>query len=309
MPPARRSRQSASRSRSQGGGTREPARRSRSGGREPREPREPRQRRQRSDVWQRVLVAIPAAFVAIVFIDLGGLAFALFLIAIGLVCMHELYRLLDRWKPLPVVGFASLLGMVLAARFGGLRYVMEVAVATVPVLFLFVIGRGQRRGATVTIAGTLLGVYWIGFAFAHAELLQRLPHGTGVLVDVLVGTFLGDTAAYLGGRAFGRRPLAPEISPSKTVEGLFCGMFIAILTVFLAGLYQDWLTQGDALLLGIAVAVFGPIGDLFESLIKRDAGAKDAGKLFGAHGGALDRLDAALFTIVAGYYVWLAAIH
>jgi phosphatidate cytidylyltransferase len=130
-----------------------------------------------------------------------------------------------------------------------------------------------------------------------------------VLVDVLVGTFLGDTAAYLGGRAFGRRPLAPEISPSKTVEGLFCGMFIAILTVFLAGLYQDWLTQGDALLLGIAVAVFGPIGDLFESLIKRDAGAKDAGKLFGAHGGALDRLDAALFTIVAGYYVWLAAIH
>ena len=86
-------------------------------------------------------------------------------------------------------------------------------------------------------------------------------------------------------------------------------MLIAILAVFVAGLYQTWLTQGDALLLGIAVAVLGPIGDLFESVVKRDAGAKDAGSLFGAHGGALDRLDAVIFTIVAGYYVWLAVMH
>jgi phosphatidate cytidylyltransferase len=79
--------------------------------------------------------------------------------------------------------------------------------------------------------------------------------------------------------------------------------------VFVAGLYQSWLTQGDALLLGVAVAVLGPVGDLFESLVKRDAGAKDSGNLFGAHGGALDRLDAVTFTIVAGYYVWLAVMH
>ena len=108
----------------------------------------------------------------------------------------------------------------------------------------------------------------------------------------LLGTFLGDTGAYLGGRLFGRRPLAPAISPNKTVEGLFCGVLVAILAVFLAGLYQTWMTAGDALLLGAAVAVLGPLGDLFESLVKRDAGAKDAGTLFGAHGGALDRLDA-----------------
>ena len=100
---------------------------------------------------------------------------------------------------------------------------------------------------------------------------------------------MGDTAAYSGGRLFGRRPLAPSVSPGKTVEGLFCGMLGAVLAVFIAGLYQTWLTQGDALLLGVAVAVLGPLGDLFESLVKRDAGAKDAGTLFGAHGGALDR--------------------
>jgi phosphatidate cytidylyltransferase len=93
------------------------------------------------------------------------------------------------------------------------------------------------------------------------------------------------------------------------VEGLFCGMLIAILSVFVAGLYQPWMTQGNALLLGLAVALLGPLGDMFESLVKRDAGAKDTGNLFGAHGGALDRLDAVIFTTVAGYYVWLAIVH
>ena len=85
-------------------------------------------------------------------------------------------------------------------------------------------------------------------------------------------------------------------------------MLIAVLAVFVAGLYQPWLTQGDALLLGVTVAVLGPLGDLFESVVKRDAGVKDAGSLFGAHGGALDRLDAVIFTVVAGYYVWLAVM-
>ncbi len=255
-----------------------------------------------------MLVAVPAAIIAIIFIDLGGLAWALFMIATGAVCMYELYGLLARWRPAAAVGFASLAAMVIVARYGTTKGVLEVAMATLPVAFLVVVARGQRGAPTVSIAGTLLGVYWIGLAFAHAELLHRVPHGNGVIIDILIGTFLADTAAYFGGRLFGRRPLAPEISPKKTVEGLFCGMLIAILAVFVAGLYQTWLTQGDALLLGLAVAVFGPIGDLFESVVKRDAGAKDSGTLFGAHGGALDRLDAVIFTIVAGYYVWLAVM-
>jgi phosphatidate cytidylyltransferase len=246
------------------------------------------------------------AILAAVFDSAGGLPFAVLIVVFGCICMHELYGMLERWRPVPVAGFAALTGMVLAAQYGGLHQVVLVAMAAVPVLFLFVVGRPARGGATVAIAGTLLSIYWIGFAFAHAVLLRRLPHGGAIVLDVLIGTFLADTAAYLGGRAFGRRPLAPMISPNKTVEGLFCGMLVAILAVVAAGLYQNWLSQGHALLLGLAVAVLGPIGDLFESLVKRDAGAKDAGKLLGAHGGALDRLDAVMFTIVAGYYVWYA---
>jgi phosphatidate cytidylyltransferase len=249
-------------------------------------------------------VAVPASVVAIALIGVGGIAWALFMAVMGCACLQELYRMLDRWKPVPIVGFAAIIGMTLAARYGGMRPMFAVAVGAVPVLFLAVLARGQAGGATVSIAGTLLGVYWVGLAFGHAVLLRQLPHGNGILIDVAVGTFLGDTAAYLGGRLFGRRPLAPEISPNKTVEGMFCGMLIAVLAVFFAGLYQTWLTQGDALLLGLAIAVLGPIGDLFESLVKRDAGAKDAGNLFGAHGGALDRLDGVIFTVVAAYYIW-----
>ncbi|HMJ04352.1 MAG TPA: phosphatidate cytidylyltransferase, partial [Conexibacter sp.] len=165
-----------------------------------------------------------------------------------------------------------------------------------------------RDHATLAMAATLLGVYWIGFALAHAVLLRELPHGNAIVIDVLVGTFIGDTGAYFGGRAFGRRKLAPRISPNKTVEGLAIGALTAVAAVFVAGLYQDWLSTTEALLLGAGVAIAAPIGDLFESFVKRDVGIKDSGRAFGAHGGALDRVDAALFAAVVGYYVWYALI-
>jgi phosphatidate cytidylyltransferase len=228
----------------------------------------------------------------------------------GIACLNELYRMLDRWKPVAAVGFVAVVAMCLAARYGNLRDVLAIGLGVVPVLFLAVAARGRQGGATVSIAGTLLGVYWIAFAFACAVLLRQLPDGKGIVIDVMIGTFLGDTGAYFGGRLFGRRPLAPGISPNKTVEGLACGMLVTIVAVFFASFYQQpWLTSGRALALGLAIAVLGPIGDLFESLVKRDAGAKDAGTMFGAHGGALDRLDAAIFTIVAAYFIWAALPH
>src|SRR5271155_1366629 len=140
---------------------------------------------------------------------------------------------------------------------------------------------------------------------ALAGLLAAALYG-GPFQILLVGTFLGDAGAYLGGRMFGQRPLAPRISPNKTVEGLLIGMVCAILGVWFAGRYQGWLPGTHALVLGLGVAIVAPIGDLFESFVKREAGAKDTGRVFGAHGGALDRLDAVLFAAVVGYYIWAA---
>jgi phosphatidate cytidylyltransferase len=170
------------------------------------------------------------------------------------------------------------------------------------VVFYLSFFRPRREHVSWAIAATLFGAFWIGLAMVHAVLLRELPHGDGLLVDVLVGTFLGDTAAYFGGRLYGRRRLAPRISPNKTVEGLLVGIAGGTLAVWFAGLYQDWLTGPDALLIGFVVAFAAPLGDLFESLIKRDLEVKDTGRFFGPHGGVLDRLDAVFFTVVAGYY-------
>jgi len=270
----------------------------------------PRQRSQGSDLFARILVALPLAFIAIVFVDIGGAAWMGLMAVVSVLCMLELYRMLDRWRPAAIVGYAAAVALVIAARYGGDRTVLEVAMASIPVTFLAIVVEGRQNMPTVAIAGTLLGIFWIGLGFGHAELLRQLPHGKSIVIDVMLGTFLADTGAYVGGRMFGHRPLAPSISPNKTVEGLFLGMFTAVLTVFIAGRFQQtWLTEGDSLLLGVTVAVLGPIGDLFESVVKRDAGAKDAGSLFGAHGGALDRLDAVIFTAIGGYYVWIGLLH
>jgi len=251
-------------------------------------------------------VAIPAAIAVIVVNAVGGAVWALALFAVGCLCLHELYELLRPVRPVRLAGFLALAGLLAAALYGTQFHILLAAVAAVPVLFALTAWGPSREHASLAMATTLFGIYWIGFALAHAVLLRGLPHGDGIVIDVLVGTFIGDTGAYLGGRAFGRRPLAPRISPNKTVEGLVIGMLTAVAAVVVAGLYQDWLSTTDALLLGVGVAIAAPIGDLFESFVKRDIGIKDTGRAFGAHGGALDRVDAALFAAVVGYYVWYA---
>jgi len=260
----------------------------------------------RSDLGGRVLVAVPAALAVILLNAAGGLVWTLALIALGIVCLGELYDLLKPVRPVRLAGFLALAGLLLAALYGTQFHVLLVAMAAVPVLFALTAWGPAREHATLAMATTLLGVWWVGLALAHAVLLRELPHGDAIVIDVLVGTFVGDTGAYFGGRAFGRRPLAPRISPNKTVEGLAIGMASALAGVLIAGLYQDWLSSADALLLGLAVALAAPIGDLFESFVKRDVAVKDSGRAFGAHGGALDRVDAALFAAVVGYYVWYA---
>jgi phosphatidate cytidylyltransferase len=270
--------------------------------------REPRRRRGASDLPGRVLWAIPAIAYAIFIIYSGGWIFTAGIFLLGVVCLHELFRMYEPLRPVKLAGFLALAGLAVAAQVGDdERAVLLALVAFFPVLFLLALAMPRGDGATMTegMALTTFGVVWVGMAIAHAVMLRELPHGGGIVVAILVGTFMGDTGAYLGGRSFGTRPLAPRISPNKTVEGLLTGFVVAVVATWCAGLYQDWLTHGQALILGAAIGVTAPLGDLMESAVKRDAGTKDAGGLFGAHGGALDRLDAAFFTLVAGYYVWL----
>ncbi len=290
-----------------------PRRRKRGAGRRP--PRGPLVRRRapsepgdapRSDLGARLLAAVPAIAVALFLVIEGGTIFALGLFALGCVCLHELYGMFSRAHPVRLAGFVALAGLLAAALYGDQFQVLLVLVASLPLLFGLTLL--QPRPSVGGLSVTLLGVVWIGLALAHAVMLRGLPHGLGIVIDVLVGTFVGDTGAYFGGKAFGKRPLAPTISPNKTVEGLLIGMLCTVLGVWIAGRYQEWLPGTHAIVLGVAVALVAPIGDLFESFVKREAHTKDSGGLFGAHGGALDRLDAVLFAAVVGYYVWAAYV-
>ncbi len=259
-----------------------------------------------SDLGARIVVAIPAIAFAITIIVAGGIWFTLGLVALAIICVGELFDLYADAEPVRLAGFIGVAGVMVAAYAGDDMHVLLAFMAFFVVLFAVTLS--QQRAGTLGMAITVLGVAWIGVSLAHGILLRELPHGGGIIVDILVGTFVGDTGAYLGGRWFGRRPLAPHVSPNKTVEGLLIGMGTAVIATWLAGTYQDWLSGTDALLLGLGVAIAAPVGDLFESFVKRDAGTKDTGTLFGAHGGALDRLDAVMFSAVVGYYIWLALV-
>jgi phosphatidate cytidylyltransferase len=271
-------------------------------------------RRQRraggSDLGLRILVAIPAIAYAIFIIVEGDWVFALGILALGFVCLHELFRMYETVRPVRLAAFIALAGLAVAAQQGHERQVLLALVAFFPVMFLLGLAVPREGGPSLTAAMSLttFGLVWVGMAISHAILLRGLEHGGGLVLAVLLGTFLGDTGAYLGGRLIGTRKLAPRISPNKTWEGLIVGILIGTFVVWWYGLSNEWMGGGNGAILGFAVALAAPVGDLLESAVKRDAGTKDAGTLFGAHGGALDRLDAAFFTLVTGYYVWLAVM-
>jgi phosphatidate cytidylyltransferase len=254
------------------------------------------------------VVAIPAILFALFIVHQGGEIFLAGIGALGIVAMGELYTLMGRVRPPALAGFLTLVAMLAAALYGEPRHVIMVLVASFPVTFFLATIRPRREHVSWAIAVIYLGVLWIGLPMVHAIWLREdIPvHGDGLVIDVLIATFVGDTVAYFGGRLYGRTPLAPLISPNKTLEGLVAGVLGGTLAFWVAGLYQDWLTGPHALLMGALVALAAPVGDLFESMIKRDLEVKDTGALFGAHGGVLDRLDAVFFTIPVAYYAALA---
>ena len=179
--------------------------------------------------------------------------------------------------------------------------------ATLALAFLLKGISDTRQSLTVAVATTVLGVAWIGFGLAYVLLLRAIPeHGQLAVLTVVLSVFAADTLAYFAGKLIGRHKMAPVLSPGKTWEGLVASTVAAILVPFFALYHQDFLTIGESLVLGAVIAVAAPVGDLFESAVKRDLGVKDTGRLLLGHGGVLDRVDALLFASIASFYVILA---
>jgi phosphatidate cytidylyltransferase len=262
-----------------------------------------------SNLVSRVLVTVVGLPVVLWLVYLGGWwLFALVLVA-ALVALHELYVMARGLRPLVLAGYAGALATLLGAQLGGPEWMVGGFMLTVLFAFLLYGIAETRQTATVTMGSTVLGVAWIALGLSHLLLLRDLPEfGRIAVFAVLISVFADDTIAYVFGRLVGRHKLAPSLSPGKTWEGFVAGTIAAVAASFFT-LYDDraeFLTIAEAIGLGLAVALAGAAGDLFESALKRDLQVKDSGALLGGHGGMLDRIDSLLFAGVAAFYVVIA---
>jgi phosphatidate cytidylyltransferase len=166
-----------------------------------------------------------------------------------------------------------------------------------------------RTTTLVSVGTTTLAAAWIGLGLAFVVLLRRIPeHAVLTVFTVLLAVWANDTLAYFAGRSFGRHRMAPAVSPGKTWEGFAAGTVASLAVAFFALYDQGFLVIWESLVLGAVIAVAGPLGDLFESALKRDMQVKDSGRVLGGHGGMLDRIDALLFACPAVWFL-LAAFH
>jgi phosphatidate cytidylyltransferase len=260
-------------------------------------------------VISRIAVAVPGIALAVAFVMLGGIAFALICALVVVLALYELYNLTAAFRPLRWAGYAGGLAMVLLAWAHdspehGLLLGLGLTIGMVGVGGLILT---HREDVMARMTVTLFGAVYVGLPLALLVVMRDLPHGAAVVANVLVGTWVFDTASYLGGRLWGSRQIAPRVSPGKTLEGLIIGLAVGTLGVWVAHLYEDWISGLEAVVLGAIVCVAAFLGDLTESMIKRDVQVKDSGKLLLGHGGVLDRFDGLLFSAIAGYFatVWL----
>lgn len=251
----------------------------------------------------RVLFAVVLLPPVLGLVYLGGWWLAGLAVVACVIALHEVFRLFRSLRPVALAGFAGAIAAIVGAQLGGPEWALAGFLLTLPLAFLLK-GVGGTRGSTaVSVSSTLLAAGWVGLGLAHIVLLREIElDGELAVFTVLLAVFADDIAAYFVGRLVGRHKLAPAISPGKTWEGFVAGSAAAIFVTWVA-LYETGFVDGyRSFVLGAVIAVAAPLGDLFESALKRDAEVKDAGTLLGAHGGMLDRLDAHLFAAVAAYY-------
>ncbi len=262
-----------------------------------------------SNWLSRIVVAIIGLPVVLGAVYLGGWwVFALALVA-ALIGLHEYWLLARPLAPLAPAGYVGAVLALVGAELGGIVWAVGGLFTTFLLAFVLKAISEARAAATIAISGTLMGAVWVGGGLSFLILIRELPdHGRLAAITVLLAVWAGDTFAYLGGRLLGRHKMAPSTSPGKTWEGFVVGTAATIFVVFVALYNQHFLTIGESIALGVVVAIAAPIGDLFESLLKRDMAVKDTGTLLGGHGGILDRVDALLFAAPAAYFVILTVL-
>jgi len=257
-----------------------------------------------TNALSRLLVAAAGIPVVLGLLYLGGWWLFALAALIGLVALHEFWLLARPLSPLSPAGYIGAVLALVGAELGGVPWMLGGVLTAFPLAFALKGISASRQVPTASISATVMAALWVGCGLGFFLLLRDLDRGRLAAFAVLLAVWAGDTLAYLGGRLLGRHRMAPNTSPGKTWEGFVFGTAATIFVAFVT-LYNDrhtYLSIGQAVGLGAVIAVAAPLGDLFESMLKRDAGVKDTGHLLGGHGGMLDRLDAVLFAAPAAYF-------
>ena len=246
--------------------------------------------------------------------------FTIFIAIVGLLAAMEFYRLTKGVKAQALTVFGIIWTILLIvirnpAILSWLAPYMDIELlvpniitAGMAVSLILLLTRKQKQGAFTDWSWTLAGILYVGWLLGYLVALRGLDNGRSWVFLAVFATFGSDSAAYFIGRAFGKQKLAPTISPKKTWEGAVAGLAgaAAVSLLFLLPTplkltaYLNW---WQLIIIGLLISVFGQLGDLIESLLKRNTGAKDSGNIFPGHGGMLDRMDSIVFAGVVVYYV------
>lgn len=276
-----------------------------------------------SNLAARVLVAVVAIPLVIGAVYVGGLLLALVLGVVSALAARELYGIAEHGGYTPLARTGTLLAFLLPLAvhfFHEGRFVPpEIALGAIVLIVLYAVAlfrRGPEQHPLGAVAVTLLGVFYTaGFlAFAYAlryhNYVVTAEAGSALLFYPFVLTWISDTAGFFVGRAFGRTKLMPAVSPGKTQAGAIGALAFCMLASWA---YAHWvlvpyanlgMRTATALVLGAAIGVSVQVGDLVESLLKREGGVKDSSHLIPGHGGVLDRIDGMLFALPVTYFLF-----
>ncbi len=261
-----------------------------------------------SDLTMRVASAMVIFGVFLGSLLLGDWWFTAFVIIIMVVSVGELYANLRTrgFRPLALFGIIGVVLIGVGAHNAGVVAVGGWA-ALVTILTILFYTLAPRRNAIENASVTILGMAWVGM-LAFAIPIEQGPRPVAYIVFVVLIVALNDIGAYFVGRSLGRRRMAPEVSPNKTVEGFVGGLIIGAISASVMVTFPAWETIGlaNGLAAAAVVGVFSPLGDLVESMVKRSIGVKDMGSVLPGHGGMLDRIDGFLFAVPAVFFLFRA---
>jgi phosphatidate cytidylyltransferase len=260
----------------------------------------------------RVAIATGLLLAGLVFGTLFWKAGAFFVLAATaiLIAQYEFYGALTKrgYRPATALGVAGGAVILAGAYWRGSQSLAFGVTLTLVASFVWFLMEQNRENVTVNIAATLFGVVYVPMLGAHAILIRGLPDGIALELAFIGAAAFYDIGAYASGSLFGKNKIAPSVSPSKTWEGAAGATVFVFGMALLIGPHLGKLDLGSSALLALAASVLAPLGDLSESMLKRDLDTKDMGSLLPGHGGLLDRLDALLFVAPAAYWLFRGVV-